>query len=63
MSGTAPTELRLLGEELQRRSDEVVSDMVRRSREAGCMLDAIVEESFERRRHRLHRGRRPLDGR
>jgi len=48
MSGTPPTDLRRLGEQLQRRSEEVVADMVRRSRESGRTLDTIVEESFER---------------
>jgi diguanylate cyclase (GGDEF)-like protein len=45
----APTrDLRRLGEQLQHRSDVVVADMVRRSRESGRTLDAIVEDSFER---------------
>ncbi|HEX7289857.1 MAG TPA: EAL domain-containing protein [Conexibacter sp.] len=48
MSGNPPTELRRLGEQLQLRSGDVVRDMVRRSVESGGMLDAIVEESFER---------------
>jgi diguanylate cyclase (GGDEF)-like protein len=48
MSGPPPTDLRRLGELLQSRSADVVRDMVRRSTESGRMLDAIVEESFER---------------
>jgi hypothetical protein len=48
MSASPPTNLRRLGEELQLRGDDVVRDMVRRSAESGRMLDAIVEESFER---------------
>jgi len=47
--GDVPShEIRRLGEELQRRSQEVVRDVVRRSVESGRTLDAIVEESFER---------------
>ena len=41
-------ELRRLGEWLKARTDDVARDMVRRSAESGLMLDAIVEDSFER---------------
>ncbi|HXE43890.1 MAG TPA: EAL domain-containing protein [Conexibacter sp.] len=44
----AGTDLRRLGEWLTTRTDEVAQDMVRRSVESGQMLDAIVEDSFER---------------
>jgi diguanylate cyclase (GGDEF)-like protein len=37
-----------LGEWLKARTDEVAQDMVRRSVESGQVLDAIVEDSFER---------------
>jgi diguanylate cyclase (GGDEF)-like protein len=48
MPPASATDLRRLGEQLERRSDDVVRDMVRRSAEAGQTLDAVVEESFER---------------
>jgi diguanylate cyclase (GGDEF)-like protein len=41
-------DLRRLGEWLKARTDEVAQDMVRRSVESGQVLDAIVEDSFER---------------
>jgi diguanylate cyclase (GGDEF)-like protein len=38
--------LRLLGEELNRRTEEVVAGIVRRNEESGVVLEPIVEDSF-----------------
>jgi diguanylate cyclase (GGDEF)-like protein len=45
----APDEgLRRLGAALNEHTDEVVEGMLRRSRESGCVLDSVVEDSFAR---------------
>jgi diguanylate cyclase (GGDEF)-like protein len=41
-------DLRRLGEALKAGTDEVVAGMQRRSRESGCVLDGLVEDSFAR---------------
>jgi diguanylate cyclase (GGDEF)-like protein len=43
-----PDDLRRLGEMLNARTDDVVAEMMRRSKASGQVLDAVVEESFER---------------
>jgi diguanylate cyclase (GGDEF)-like protein len=42
------SDLRRLGEALNTRTDDVVAGMLSRTHESGHVLDAIVEESFER---------------
>jgi diguanylate cyclase (GGDEF)-like protein len=39
-------ELRLLGEQLNERTEEVVAGIVRRNEESGIMLESLVEDSF-----------------
>ncbi len=41
-------DLRRLGEMLNARTDDVVADMMKRSKASGQILDPVVEESFER---------------
>ncbi|HKG01662.1 MAG TPA: EAL domain-containing protein [Conexibacter sp.] len=47
-ASVAADEVRQLGEWLKARTGDVAQDMVRRSSESGRVLDAIVEDSFER---------------
>ncbi len=46
--GAPDEDLRRLGEALNARTTDVVAGMVSRTGQSGCVLDEIVEESFER---------------